>query len=254
MNTNCHNSSKEKNSLIDKLSIFFTVLSSIATVLTACFIYNQIKVAKEATIPNLLVSMYDDENRMGLYVTNSGKGHAIIDFIQIETEKGPEKFEIVTDKVWESVLKKAGIDIDAECFARSTIQKNIVAEPGLTQILLGRRKNIWNELEENKRIAQELLNNQKIIELNKLVLQHISNSNQMVNGKDIVEKFDTLVSEYDNLKQMNNKFEYCDNYFIKNHEEIVRKLDTIKVTIFYHSIIDESESMESKRLQFFTTK
>lgn len=251
MNMNCHNSSKEKKCLIDILNIIFTSVSSIATAITACFIFNQIKVAKEATIPNLLVSMYNDTNRMGLYVTNSGKGHAIIDSIQIETEKGPEKFEIVTDKVWGSVLKKAGIDVDVKCFARSTIQKNIVAEPGSINILLGIQQDKWNELKENQRAFEEMINNQKINEINKLVLQHISNSNKMINGKEIVEKFDIFV-----LEKMNNKLddesEYCQKIIESNHKEIVRKLNTIKVTIFYHSIIDD-KPIESKQLQFLTT-
>ena len=100
-----HDSSKEKKSS----SISIAVLSLIVTAVTAYLIFNQVKVAKEATMPNLLVSMYDDENRLGLYVTNSGKGHAIIDSIRIDTEKGPEKFEIVTDETWKSVLKKQGL-------------------------------------------------------------------------------------------------------------------------------------------------
>jgi len=247
-------SSKEKKSTTDKLSKFIAVLSLIATAVTAYFVFIQAKAAKEATIPYLLVSMYNDENRFGLYVTNSGKGHAIIDSIRIDTEKGPEKFEIVTDETWKSVLKKAGIDIGMECFAFSTIQKNIVAHPGSTYILLGRRQSASDYIDKVVRTYQESTNNQRIIELNSLVLQHISNSNQIVNGKDIVEKFDTMVSEQTSLKQTIDKFDNCQEFNDKNYkEEILKKLENINLSILYHSIIDD-EIIESKRLKFLTTK
>ena len=247
-------SSKEKKSKTDKLSTFIAFSSLIIAAVTAYFVFNQAKAAKEATIPYLLVSMYNDENRFGLYVTNSGKGHAIIDSIRIDTEKGPEKFEIVTDETWKSVLKKAGIDIGMECFAFSTIQKNIVAHPGSTYILLGRRQSASDYIDKVVRTYQESTNNQRIIELNSLVLQHISNSNQIVNGKDIVEKFDTMVSEQTSLKQTIDKFDNCQEFNDKNYkEEILKKLENINLSILYHSIIDD-EIIESKRLKFLTTK
>lgn len=254
-------SSKEKKSMTDKLSTSIAFSSLIIAAVTAYFVFNQAKAAKEATIPILLVSMYNDENRFGLYVTNSGKGHAIIDSIRIHTEKGPEKFEIVTDETWESVLKKAGIDIGMKCFAFSTIQKNTVAHPGSTYTLLGRRQSASDYIDKVVRTYQESINNQRIIELNRLVLQHISNSNQIINGKDIVEKFDTMLSEHDTmlseqtiLKQTIDKFDNYQEFNDKNYkEEILRKLENINLTILYHSIIDD-EIIESKRLKYLTTK
>lgn len=151
-------------------------------------------------------------------------------------------------------IKKAGIDIDMKCFAFSTIQKNIVAEPGSTSILLGRRQSVPDYIEKFVRTYQESTNNQRIMELNKLVLQHISNSNQIINGKDIVEKFDSIVSEQTSLKQTHDEFDNCQEFNDKNHkEEILRKLENINLTILYHSIIDD-EIIESKRLKFLTTK
>lgn len=237
------------------------LFSLIVTAGTAYFVFKQAEAAKEATIPYLLVSMYNDENRLDLYVTNSGKGHAIIDSIRIDTEKGPEKFEIVTEETWKSLLKKAGIDIDMKCFALPTIQKNIVVEPGSTYTLLGRRQSASDYIDKVVRTYQESINNQRIIELNRLVLQHISNSNQIINGKDIVEKFDTMLSEHGTmlseqtiLKQTIDKFDNCQEFNDKNYkEEILRKLENINLTILYHSIIDD-EIIESKRLKYLTTK
>lgn len=233
----------------------WSILSTVILVVTAYFIYHQAQIAKEATIPNLVVSVFNDEERKGLYITNFGKGHAIVDSIQISTmNHKPITKESITKEIWNSTLKNLGVNGEVDCFAWSPIQKNIVVRAGETNILLGKRQGIWNELQNNKKFLQEQTEIMRINLLNQLVLQHISNSKDMVNGRDIVSEYIDRVSAINELqKDESNKCEKIDKQFRENgSEEIIKKLDNIKITIFYHSIIND-EPIKSKRLQFYTT-
>ncbi|VTY09885.1 Uncharacterised protein [Neisseria subflava] len=230
----------------------YAILSNLILVLTALFIYYQAQFAKEATIPNLVVSVFNDEERKGLYVTNFGKGHAIVDSIQINQTK----HETITKKIWNSTLKNLGINAEAHCFSWSPIQKNIVLRAGETNILLGQRQSVSNLIKNTSRNLQEQNLIDRINKLNQLVLEDISNSENVVNGKDIVSKFNNILNEYDGLQKelqkdnSNNECEEINKQFMENHgKEIIKKLDNIEITIFYHSIIDD-KSINSKRLLF----
>lgn len=84
-------------------------------------------------------------------------------------------------------------------------------------------------------------------------MQHISRSDYMINGKDIVNEFHTLTNTETNTDSNSNVDNKCkeveEQLKWENGKEIIQKLDNIELTIFYHSIIDD-EPTQSKRLQY----
>lgn len=210
------------------VSLFVSISLLIVNILTAYFIYTQALVAKEGTMPNVVVWSFNDEERRGIYAMNVGKGNAIIDNIEINGKS----YNIVQEDDWKQILKDIDIHSGINCFAFSPIQSHVVLNSGDTELLIGQRKAVLKQL-------QEITKDMQIDTLNKLVLSELAQSDK-ISGIEIVKKYDEIMPN--NIKS-NNLDEGC-----KITDDEWSKLGRLPITISYYSIIDDKK-VKSIRLK-----
>lgn len=236
--TYLRNKQMNEQNKLNIISIAFSIVSIIVAIISAGIAYNQARIAKEATIPHLLVSFYYDEQRRGFYVNNAGKGNAIIDKIKINGKE----YSIVTKEDWNAIFKEKSININAECLASTPIQSNNVLKSGGMEILIGQRQALWDEIVTMKNESVKIANSTQINKINQLLIQHILNSSNMDNAiaTEINDKLNELNNEPNKFK-LNHNCQEIDEYTFN-------KLKDLEIIISYHSIIDETP-IESKQLK-----
>lgn len=239
------NDNVNKKAVSNNMSIIISIAGLIVSVFAAYFTWTQAHIAKEATTPYVTVQFFNDERLHGIYISNAGKGHAIIDKIKIDDKE----YDILDREKWDSILKEKKFEVGVECFAFSSIQKNIILSSSDTQLIIGRRKALWDELKELQKNQIDLNNMLTFTILNQLIISEISRSENTINGKIIIEKFNELIPSNlrSNLRNSENDT-ICTNIDDSKMNDLVNKLKELKVVVYYHSIIDD-ESIESKELK-----